>query len=191
MSYSQEFQTVDLILQSNAETLGVDAFALSLIKAERQLRRLVTHLVFQFPCFGCSDITALRQALGDNQRVYFEGFEEGFDAIYPKAVKDLFGAQYVRLRPRLNEAIDFRNKIFHGQLTFAWLNRKDLLSYVADIREWCQILAESTLTEFRYDGFGRDSFRKSDAPGLVDRYKLNLADVAAYDHFIQQYMQRP
>ena len=54
--YNDEFQTVDLIVNSTARSRAVDAFALSLIKAERQIRKLVTHLVYQFPCFGPGDI---------------------------------------------------------------------------------------------------------------------------------------
>ena len=101
----QEFETVDLILNSSAETRGVDAFALSLIKAESQLRRLVTHLVYQFPCFGPADIDGLRETLGKHNKVYFEGFEKGFDAIYPRSVKDLVGLEYDRRRQRLVEAL--------------------------------------------------------------------------------------
>jgi hypothetical protein len=48
MSTEEEFATVSLILGSQAETRGVDAFALSLIKAERQIRKLVTHLCISF-----------------------------------------------------------------------------------------------------------------------------------------------
>lgn len=74
MSFKDEFVTVDLIKAFNAETGGVDAFALALIKAERQMRKLVTHLVFQFPCFQSNDVIKLRTALANNPRVYFEGF---------------------------------------------------------------------------------------------------------------------
>lgn len=49
MSYTSEFETVDLILNSSCITKGVDAFALSLIKAERQMRKLFTFLVYQNP----------------------------------------------------------------------------------------------------------------------------------------------
>lgn len=45
-SATEEFSTVDLLLGSGAETRAVDAFALALIKAERQARKLVTHLVY-------------------------------------------------------------------------------------------------------------------------------------------------
>ena len=161
MSYLSEFQTVKLIVDSSAETRGVDAFALVLIKAERQMRRLVTHLVYQFPCFSEKDVSGLRDVLGRNRAVYFEGFERGFDALYPQTVKDLVGAEYDRLRPRLDEAIDYRNKIFHGQLTSIYLGREDLLGFVADIRAWCEVLALGADVEFGYDGFARNSFQKS------------------------------
>ena len=117
VSTEEEFATVSLILGSQAETRGVDAFALSLIKAERQVRKLVTHLVYQFPAFGPGDVTALREALGASRRVYFSGLLTGFDALYTRPVQALWGAEYARLKPRLDEANDHRNKIFHGQLT--------------------------------------------------------------------------
>jgi hypothetical protein len=66
--YATEFETVDIVIKSGAETSGVDAFALALIKAERQIRKLVTHLVYQFPCFGPSDVPSLRQALATSRR---------------------------------------------------------------------------------------------------------------------------
>jgi hypothetical protein len=46
MGHAQEFATVDLLLESKHETRGIDAFALSLIKAERQMRRFVTYFVY-------------------------------------------------------------------------------------------------------------------------------------------------
>ena len=69
MNYSKEFQTVDLIVGSSGETRGVDAFALSLIKAERQIRRLFTHLIYQLPCFDTADIPSLRKTLWEKRRV--------------------------------------------------------------------------------------------------------------------------
>jgi hypothetical protein len=151
----------------------VDAFALSLIKAERQIRKLVTHLIYQFPCFGPGDIPSLRKTLVDNRRVYFEGFEKGFSVLYPRGISDLVGSEYQRLRGRIDEAIDYRNKIFHGQLTSKNLTRDDLLAYVDDIRTWCKTLAESALAEVGYDGFGRNSFQKSTTPtwGNAPRFR--------------------
>ncbi len=190
MTYAQEFETVDLILSSNAETMGVDAFALALIKCERQVRRLLTHVVFQYPCFGYADIPALRSALSNNRKVYFEGFIHGFDAIYPLSIRYLIGQDYDRLLKQLDEAIVHRNKIFHGQLTAKWLSRQNLLDYVSDIRSWCKSLADSAFAEIGYDGFARDSFRKCDGVKLWERCKFQLTDVNAYSKFIQQHMER-
>ncbi len=90
MSYVEEFVTVDAVLASDGATRGVDAFGLSLIKAERQIRRLFTYLVFQSPMFGPQHILELRKALGASRRVYFEGFERGVDSISPRTVPSLW-----------------------------------------------------------------------------------------------------
>lgn len=190
MSYESEFATVDLIVRSDADTRGVDAFALTLMKAERQSRRLFTHLVYQFPCFGTADICALRAALWSNRRVYFDGFERGFDALAPRAMKELVGERYEALRSRIDEAIDHRNKLFHGQLTSHWLSREDLLGYVADIRSWCSALAIGCRAEIGYDGFERDSFRKSSIDNLSARLRLQFAHTEDYEAFIARHMQR-
>jgi hypothetical protein len=188
--YTQEFETVDIVANSTARTRGVDAFAMSLIKAERQIRKLVTHLIFQFPCFGQSDIPNLRQTLANNTHVYLNGLERGFDALYPRTVGNLVGSEYQRLRGRMQEATEYRNKIFHGQITSTGLTRDDLLAYVTDIRAWCKALADATLAEFEYDGFAWNSFRKSAISDLSTRLKVQIASVAEYDAFVRQYMER-
>lgn len=189
MSYAQEFQTVDLLLGSQYDTRGVDAFALSLIKAERQLRRLVTYLVFQFPCFRRSDDEQLRDVLA-SKIVYFDGLESGFDALYRRSIRDLIGSDYDKLRARLSEAHRHRNKIFHGQITAEYLSRQELLGYVCDIRSWCKGIARAALSEFRYDGFGRNSFRKSEIDDLSTRFKLQFSNVRDYEKFICNHMVR-
>jgi len=190
MGYLEEFQTVDLVIKSSAETRGVDAFALSLIKAERQLRRLVTHLIYQFPCFGLGDIGTLRQTLGESRRVYFEGFERGFDNLYRQTVKELLGSNYDTLRPRISEATEYRNKIFHGQLTNKYLSWDDLFGYVRDIKVWCESLANATNRELSYDGFARNSFQKSKVPELWKRLRVQITNIDGYDRFIRSYMER-
>lgn len=190
MTASSEFDTVDLILNSSSETRGVDAFALAVIKAERQIRKLFTHLVFQFPCFAGSDIGALRDALASNKSVYFEGIETGINCISPYTVEKLVGAKYKCLRPRISEAIDYRNKIFHGQLTQKCLSRDDLVALVTDIREWCEALANGATLRVGYDGFARNSFQKSTIQGLTEQFKVQFSGVDSYAQFIQQHMRR-
>jgi hypothetical protein len=191
MSVLKEFETVSLLLRSRAETRGVDAFALSLIKAERQIRRLFTHLVFQFPEFRPGDGVRLTRVLAKKRRVYFDGFIAGFDALYPRSVATIIGApDYARLKKRLEEAAPHRNKIFHGQLTGKSLTRPVLLGLVKDIREWCERLGEGAMAEFRYDGFGRNAFRKSEVIDLWARYKDRIASLDDYDTFIETHMTR-
>lgn len=61
--------TVDLAANAGVATSGVDAFALSVIEAERQIRRFFTHIVFQCPAFTPEDVPALRMALWEHTRV--------------------------------------------------------------------------------------------------------------------------
>lgn len=190
VSAADEFVTVRLILGSSAETRGVDAFALSVIKAERQIRKLFTHLVYQFPAFGPADWASLRNTLAASRRVYFNGFVAGFDALYPRSVQALVGQKYASLKARLDEAIDYRNKIFHGQLTSRVLTRQDLEALVADIEAWCTTLARNALAEFGYDGFGRNSLHKSAIADLAARFKIQFTSVADYAAFIRAQMER-
>jgi hypothetical protein len=161
-----------------------------LIKAERQIRKLFTHLIYQFPCFGASNIRTLRETLAANRRVYFAGFVQGFDALYPRTVGDLIGLRYQQLLERITQAIDYRNKIFHGQLTTKQLTRNALLAYVRDIREWCSLLAVSAKLECDYDGFARNSFQKSQLPEVWKRFRVQIATWEAYAAFIRQHMER-
>lgn len=189
MDCKAEFEVVDLITTSSLETRGVDAFALALIKAERQIRRLFTHLAYQSPSLGPQDIGEMRQVLARNRGVYFAGFEHGINALYSRRVCDLIGDKYEALRPRLDEAIEHRNKIFHGQLTDKCLTRDDLLEFVADIRSWCEALADGANRDFDYDGFARNSFRKSARPASA-RFRLQLMSVADYARLIEEHAQR-
>ena len=186
MNFQDEFQTVALIEESGAETRGVDAFALSLIKAERQLRRLFTHLVFQYPCFSIGDAIPLRDALTANRRIYLENLIAGFNAVYPKSIQDLIGAEYPALKQALSEATDARNKLFHGQLTARYLSREDLLAYVRDIRRWCELLATAAANDFGYDGFARQSYHKSSDVALYQRFRIQLHNLDEFCAFLRQ-----
>ncbi len=189
MSLDREFKTVDLIVASQAKTKGVDAFALSLIKAEKQSRRLLTYLVYQYAWCTIGEIATLKAALRDTKKVYLKGLLAGWNALYPRSVEDLVGEEYTRLRGRLDEATKYRNKIFHGQLTGKDLSRAQLLALVKDIRKWCELFGRAATEEVGYDGCS-DSFRKArNAPALCASYKTNLADEAAYRAFIKKYLE--
>jgi hypothetical protein len=128
--------------------------------------------------------------LGANRRVYFDSFLAGFDALYPKSVEELVGRDYARVKARVDDAIDHRNKIFHGQLTRFALTRQDLVDLALDIRLWCTRLSEGAITEVGYDGFARNSFQKSNSPDLWKRYKVQFDSLADYRAFIRDRMER-
>jgi hypothetical protein len=186
---NREFETVRLILSSRAATRGVDAFALALIKVERQLRRLVTHLVFQSPCFGPNDIGALRAVLANSSRVYFEGFERGFNGLYSTTIERLLGEKYAELRDQLRVATTYRNKIFHGQVTLEGLSREQLLALVSALETWSNALGEACVREFGYAGFS-DSFVKSSTPEVLERLKLCFTGQEDYGAFIREHLER-
>jgi len=119
-----------------------------------------------------------------------DGFLRGFDALYPRTIEALVGTDYARLKPRLDEAIDYRNKIFHGQLTASSLSTQNLVDLVTDIKLWCTRLGGGVVAEVGYDGFERNSFRKSAIPDLWKRYKTQFASVTHYQAFIGAHMER-
>jgi len=190
MSLDAEFATVDLVLDSKAETLGVDAFALSLIKAEKQARRLLTYLVYQHRWCTPKIIPELKTALESSTRVYFAGVLRGWNALYPCSVESFIGADYARLKARLDEAKGYRDKIFHGQLTSKGLSRAQLVSLAKDIRAWCEAFGNGAHAAVGYDGCGRDSFRKArNAAALCATYKEQMAGPADYRAFIHKHME--
>ena len=190
MSYESEFKSVDLLLDSKIETRGVDAFALSVIKAERQVRKIFTHLIYQSPSFQSSDISKLINLLENNKKVYFEGFVKGFNEIYPKSLQDFYGSSYDNDLKELKDAMKIRNKIFHGQLTGKNLSRPDLKNHIDKIRNWCKTLANALKKEFGFDGFMRDSFQKSKVKDKFSALKVNFSTTNEYNDFIRNNMER-
>lgn len=185
-----EFRTVDLILASEAETRGVDAFTLTLIKVEKQLRKLFTHLVFQSKHFSDCDREKLKNMLNAYRGVYFDGLENGFNALCQSSTENLIGASYTPLRGKLKVANAYRNKIFHGQLTNKSLERDDLVDLTNDLRQWCAELAVGAKAELGYDGFARNSFQKSQIPDFATRLKCQFASIDDYKDFIKLHMVR-
>lgn len=187
MSFKSEFQTVDLILGSGADTMGVDAFALSLVKAERQARKIFSFLVYQSSSFDCSNVTELIATLAEERNVYFDGVIKGIDNLSVVSVRDLVGADYDDLIKQLDEAKKHRNKIFHGQLTGENLTRDHLVGLVENIKKWCQFLSDGAMKNFGYDGFVRNSFQKTTKKIEL---KINLSTIDEYKQFIANNMIR-
>jgi hypothetical protein len=190
MSLSREFENIDTLLGHRTETTGVDCFSLAVIKLERQMRRLFTYGVFQFSCFTEIDIPELREALVKQRYAYFDGFIRGFDLIHPRPISELIGASHTDLLQTVKKAIEYRNKIFHGQLTPDSLKTSDLLSIVESIRTWCRKLGESSEAYFGYSGFS-NSFIKASNRAFVAGYRTNLTSIEEYEEFLLHNVKRP
>jgi hypothetical protein len=72
-------------------------------------------------------------------------------------------------------ATNYRNKLFHGQLTGNSLTTEHLLALEDDIRCWCINLSEGAENRFGYDGFtGRTSFVKTCRRDITKAIDSNL-----------------
>ncbi|WP_191576316.1 hypothetical protein [Achromobacter insolitus] len=189
MSIEKEFQTVDLVADAGAVTSSVDAFALSVIKAERQIRRLFTHIVFQCPAFGPGDVSDLRNALWERRQCYFEGFVRGIDGLLPVPLDQLIGVPYHQLRLGIDNALLVRNKLFHGQLTDQSLCGVSLLEHVGNVRGWCQAVADAGIQAVGYDGFQRNSFRKGE-PEVYRTFQRTVPNLEEYGRFLDHWVVR-
>jgi hypothetical protein len=190
MTFEAEFAVVDVITQSALPTHSVDAFALSVIKMERQMRKLFTFLIYQSEAFGPQDVEPLKAVLGASSRTYFEGFERGISTLYRTSVEQMVGAEHDDLRPVLDDVMDVRNKVFHGQLTARCLQQEDLGALSGAIRKWCFRLARGAEAEIGYDGFGRGSFRKG-APAIAIGFVTEVRTPEQYKAFIRLHVERP
>lgn len=159
-----EFSTVDLLLGSDAETRAVDAFAISWMKLEKQIRRLTSNLIFQHSAFeeGVSKHkSGIRKAVLLKKSANHKKFIRAFHLLSDCSVKDLMGDQYRALKRETDRAYGYRNKILHGQQTGELLTRSELEKCVASMREWCELLAVRADERIGYDGFSTNSLRKN------------------------------
>ena len=129
-SIQKEFAIIDYLDESSSKTKGVDAFSLSLLKMERQMRRLFTYLVFQSDAFQPCHVKLLRDTLAKNSRLYFDHFLKDVDELLNGSglsVESLVGDEFATMRKDIDKMRGYRNKIFHGQLTDKFLGGANYL----------------------------------------------------------------
>lgn len=86
-SVIKEFKTVELLINSTLPTGRTDAFIIAWVKSERQVRKIFSFIVFQFPVFDKKDVTSIIEAIADRSDLYFDDFITGFDRLYPNPDK--------------------------------------------------------------------------------------------------------
>ncbi len=178
-NFESEFEVIEYLLNSNNESRAIDSFSLSLLKIEKQIRKIFTHLIYQYECFKPSDNKKIINILSANKNIYFRHLIIGINLIYFKEIKDIYGVGYEVDYNYICNLKNFRNKIFHGQLTGQELSRTELTEFVTIMKRWSKQIAESFQDEINYDGFERNSLKKSkkDFSSLL-KYKItNIEDL--------------
>ncbi|MER9216926.1 hypothetical protein NKI54_33955 [Mesorhizobium sp. M0663] len=183
--FDYEFKPVGDILASQHRTCGVDAFVLVYLRAERQIRKLLTFLVYQSSAFIERDGPALRQTLHDAKNLSFPMFDKGIADLAGVGLQAMVGADYARLVTTLKRAKRYRDKLFHGQLPDQFVSTAEFTAVIDEIREWCRLLAEGAQREIGYDGVQPDSHRKGDRAHIAQRSSARLPNLAAYAAFLK------
>lgn len=185
-SFIDEFKTVEILLNSPFPTGRTDAFVIAWVKSERQVRRIFSYLIYQFPVFEKKDVQPITQVITARNNLYFNNFIEGFNSLYSKTYRDIVGASYDGLKADLVRINKFRNKIFHGQPTGQSLDASQLCSETEKIQRWCFEIANKMQSEIGYDGFTRNSFRKSRKENMALSYKVQIASFDELKAFVKK-----
>ena len=189
-STEDEFQTVELLKESDTKTGRTDAFIISWVKAEKQVRKIFTYLIFQYKAFNMKHVQDIIKIISSKNYLYFENFIKGFDAIYPIPFKNIVKPHifdsFLQDKRRIKK---FRNKILHGQLTGEGLSSDNLKYEIHVIREWCKNVGNKMINEIHYNGFDRNSFRKCYKVNLSSKYKIELHNSNELEDFIKSRMR--
>jgi len=190
MSIKKEFETVNILIESSTTTGRTDAFIISWVKLEKQVRKIFSYLIYQFPCFSSSDVSNIVKVFSSKRYLYFYSFIQGFNEIYSTSFENIIGEEYQFYKRQHNRMNNYRNKILHGQLTAQYLTSNQLRKEVQIIYNWCDLVATKFQNEIGFDGFLRNSFRKAkDLENILANYKINLKNLDILDAFIEQNMR--
>jgi len=189
MCYLKEFSTVNLLLDSNLVTSRTDAFCLSYIKAEKQLRKIFTYLIYQFPIFNRGDTKNLRETLASYNHIYTKGFVDGINNLYITTVKQVYGREFDNDFDQIKNLRQYRNKIFHGAITGQGMQISDLEFCINILKKWCKTIELGFKKEIGFGGFERNSFRKSSNVDLSN-YRTQITSLEDYRDYISNHMDR-
>jgi hypothetical protein len=157
-----EFETVDVILGLTSATRTVDAYCLTWIKFERQIRRILVRVMRQASVFdhatkeGEQDVV---EALSNHKDLSFEKVFRAIERLTGHSVWGWIGGEQKRQRKRLNDIQWDRNRIFHGKQTGKGKDAKSLLDDIGYIQSICSSIAAAANKEIGYDGFERNAWR--------------------------------
>lgn len=182
-SYNNEFETVDQILSGYAVTRRTDAFILTWVKMEKQLRRLFTFFAFQNSAFNYGDIDAFIEMIVKNNHLYFYSFQKliekllniDFENILNKDLTKHMKQDYQAFYKDVQRIKKYRNKIMHGQITGQKLQSKQIEKDINLLRDWIIIVGNHFQKKYGYDGLGRNTFSmaKNITPKTIINYPFD------------------
>jgi hypothetical protein len=153
-----------------SDTRWVDAFALALIKLERQQRKLTMRLVYSHPAFNDgNDFKEIDAALLEDTGIYRAELASMFDQLSMKSLEQLLGdCHYSQGLRWIKKAETLRGKVFHGQRLGS--HDKDKLSTLTSaLRQWIIDLGSAC---HQYLGYS----------GCSDSWPINSTDRVPIDH---------
>ncbi|MES4991023.1 hypothetical protein ABVB70_11825 [Agrobacterium radiobacter] len=89
--FESEFKSINLLLDSDCDSRGVDAFCLSWIKLEKQLRKISANLIYQASDIKSADQKRLRDALHRHGSLSHSSFIGSIRHLSGVRVSDLIG----------------------------------------------------------------------------------------------------
>jgi len=189
--FQEEFATIDILVNSNTRTGRTDAFIVAFTKLEKQVRRLFSYTIYQYPAFTFTHYKDILAVIASKRFLDFDNYIKGFDALYPKSYEHIIGSALYTpfIKSDFPRIKSIRNKVLHGQPTGQGLSSSDLNAEIAVIRNWCLQVAESMMTEIDYDGLEWNSFRKCRAKDLAVNYKGNISGIKELKVFIETNMK--
>jgi len=140
-SIPKEFVTVDAVLGSGGVTDGVDAFALTWIKTEKQLRRLFCFLVFRCPEVSIENREAFELEIIQNPKLSLLSFIRCVDALNSTSLSAIVGDEYDEFLRQIKRMQRNRDKILHAKITGKKIGSEQLKADVALLRRWIETVA--------------------------------------------------
>jgi hypothetical protein len=185
----EEFATVAALWSSDASTRAVDAFLLSWVKYEKQLRRLFCFLIFQHPQFKgqTKDVIEILAARRD---LYPETFLIGIDELAPEPVRKSLSSILVEFSPELERIQQHRHKLMHGQNTGMSLEAGALGQDIRLILRWVEALATEAQSAFGYDGLERNTCERAQVSPSVVAPKYPFSTLEKLDGWLSDLAKR-
>ena len=72
--FRDEFETIDLLVESNTKSGRTDAFIIAFTKLEKQARRIFTYTIYQYPVFKLNHYQDILNLIASKRYLYFQNF---------------------------------------------------------------------------------------------------------------------